>query len=180
MVSCKLEPQWRPLAAIYQNHYLTRNQKQWLLNPGSMTKQLQEITGNLLEVENINLSWEKLRYHEQQSLKSPREVAFIREVDLSYAGKILIKGRTVLPLKSLKGKLSKIPKLGNRPLGSFLFSQPGLQRSQMRWCFLYPHQISSLSKQKAPLLARESIFHLDGKALLLVEFFMPDLLRMIA
>lgn len=178
MVSFKLEPKWRPLTAIYQNHSLSKNQKYWILNHGSMTRQLHELTDHQLQVERLKISWEQPRYGEQQSLNCSREIALIREVDLCCPGKLLLKGRTVIPLKFLNGKFSKIRHLGSRPLGEFLFSQPGLRRTRMRWCLLHPHQISFLSP--TPLVARESIFELDHKALLLIEFFMPDLLGMIA
>ena len=129
---------------------------------------------------------------EVQRLKlKSRRYALIREV-LLYCGETpVIFARTVIPIKTLTGPQRQLSHLGNRPLGEFLFAQPGLQRDAMEVALLknghqlFDSAVSHMNDKPLPfsdkviadkVWARRSIFRLRHKPLLVAEVFLPEIL----
>lgn len=116
------------------------------------------------------------------SLQS-RRYALIREVLLFCGTTPVIFARTVIPIKTLTGPQRQLGHLGNRPLGEFLFSQPGLHRDAMEVAILknghqlFDSTLDSLHGQSVPseVWARRSVFCLREKPLLVAEVFLPDI-----
>lgn len=114
-----------------------------------------------------------------------RRYALIREVLLLCGDTPVIFARTVIPIKTLTGPQRQLGHLGNRPLGEFLFSQPGLHRDAMEVAVLknghqlFDSTLSSLSEQSqampSEVWARRSVFCLREKPLLVAEVFLPDI-----
>ena len=113
---------------------------------------------------------------EQRALELPiRQRALIREVILFGNHQPWVHARSIIPIKTLTGRLRKLRKLDNRPLGALLFSDPAMVRG--------PIEISNLSMLESwpstvpanygsPVQGRRSLFWLDGKPLLVSEVFL--------
>lgn len=106
---------------------------------------------------------DKLSDYERKSLATSNDKRFwIREVVLWGDAVPWLAGRTIVPESSLEGNETQLLELGSKPLGSYLFSAPDLQR-----VFL---QVGN----KEALWGRGSLFKLGEKPLLLTELFLPE------
>ncbi|MCK5667017.1 MAG: chorismate lyase, partial [Thiotrichaceae bacterium] len=106
--------------------------------------------------------------------------ALIREVLLYCHESPLIYARTIIPAQTLTGEQRELGELGDRPLGEFLFSQPGLKRDVMEVAALRQgHQLfdsasAHISVKAQEIWARRSVFRLEHKPLLVAEVFLPE------
>ena len=70
------------------------------------------------------------------------------------------------PLGTLTGRNQQLRRLGTRPLGAFLFRDPGLRRDEVR-----------VVRDASGHWGRRSRFLLRGRPLLVAEYFLPALLN---
>ena len=110
-----------------------------------------------------------------------RQIALLRQVQLLCGDVVCVYARSIIPLKTLKGRHRRLRFLGDRPLGAYLFANPGLQRNQQ--------QLASIAKKDAlfdiatvgsdqdcaQIWGRRSLFTIDEKQLLVSEYFLPVL-----
>jgi chorismate--pyruvate lyase len=84
-----------------------------------------------------------------------------------------------LPLRSLTGRLRQLRRLDSRPLGGFLFRQPGLERAPLEISRLGPgcDYVPASLQGDAPLWGRRSVFRLDDRPLLVSEVFLPAFMQ---
>lgn len=88
---------------------------------------------------------------------------------------------TIFPARTLSGELKKLAHLKNKSLGSVLFKDPDLQRSQFEvMCFaegMPEHRIVTkhVAHDTSTFWARRSLFTIQQKSLLLTEVFLPDI-----
>lgn len=110
----------------------------------------------------------------------PSRLVLIREVSLCCAGRPLVFARTLIPIDTLRASNGKLGRLGNRPLGSLLFSDPRISRGVMEFARLLPGErlhrkaIEGLDLNSA-LWARRTLYYQDGQPLLVNEIFLPTL-----
>jgi chorismate--pyruvate lyase len=82
----------------------------------------------------------------------------------------------------LTGEEQALAHLKERSLGSVLFKNPALQRSEFEIAclkprmFLHSKAITAVEQSLPDLWARRSLFSLPGKSLLLTEVFLPDMI----
>lgn len=138
----------------------------WLLDEGSLTARLIEASDDRFSVRVLRQCWARPLPGERAVLgMSLHEVALVREVLLECAGEPWVFARSILPARSLSGRLRHLRRFGARSLGALLFAQRGLRRE--------PFEVALLHEQGQALWARRSVFHLHGKALLVQEVFLP-------
>ncbi len=107
--------------------------------------------------------------------------ALVREVLIRSEGKQWMFARTVIPRDTLTGEEQQLAHLKDRPLGSVLFKDPTMKRSEFEFARLqsgekWHAQIAHVAGCALPdLWARRSLFSLQGKSLLLTEVFLPDI-----
>ena len=107
--------------------------------------------------------------------------ALIREVLIGNHDKQWMFARTILPRQTLTGEQACLMQLENRSLGSVLFNDPSMRRSEFEIaCFRrqssWNTEIGIYAKRIFPdLWARRSVFYLNEKPLLLMEVLLPDL-----
>lgn len=94
-------------------------------------------------------------------------MAIVREVELLCEGESCVYARSVIPLKSLKGKQRRLACLGTQPLGAFLFADPNLKRAAV--------DVLPLDKTRAAW-GRRSLFMVGGYPLFVSEYFLPKLI----
>lgn len=157
---------WRPAGRV-----LPRPQPElqaWLLDPGSLTQRLKERSAGLFRVQVLEEKWVR---HTSPSLLQcfpiylTRSRMWSRKVLLKCGDLPWVMAHSLIPVTTMVGELRCLRTLSERPLGEFLFSDPLLQRSQLeltQWRDIY---------------GRRSLFHLQGRPLLVAEFFLPALLE---
>jgi chorismate lyase len=97
--------------------------------------------------------------------------AWVREVTLHENSLPLLQARTVIPHWSPANPWSELQRLGNRPLGEVLFSDPGLERSEFEFT-LGPGWCEPEMPPEPDRLARRCVYQRLGAALLLTERFL--------
>lgn len=99
-----------------------------------------------------------------------RQKALIRQVILYGCNIPLVYARSVIPVKTLTGRLKKLRKLNNKPLGALLFRDVAMQRGDIEIGCLHQELASNYD---ATVWGRRSLFYLDKKPLLVSELFIP-------
>lgn len=149
----------------------------WLVDRGSLTQRLIKASDGQFRVQVLQQQIARPRFSEMRLLAMPaRGLALVREVVLYGRNQPWVFARSVLPLTSLTGRLSQLRKFDNRPLGDYLFRDPGLRRSAMEIARVHRSNTllpSGLNQLNAPLWGRRSVFYVDHKPLLISEFFLP-------
>lgn len=150
----------------------------WLLDRRSLTRRLQQHSRNRFSVTVLNQRWERPRLDEARALDIPRhQFALVREVILHGGGQPWVYARSVLPQRTLNGRLRFLRKLGNKPLGALLFSNPAIQRGSLV-LQRYPQSRLPVALQQPtqpPLWGRYSIFRYGNNGILVSEIFLPAL-----
>ena len=157
----------------------------WLQNNGSLTRHIQQRCKNF-RVKPVFQSLATACDDELAILKlRPGELAHVREVYL-YCGKIpVVFAHSVVARKNLRGAWYGMSKLGNKSLGTVLFTNPVIKRTPLRFRKLnLTHPLfrrACKNMQVAPdkLWARRSLFTLHGQPILVAEVFLPAILELI-
>ncbi len=164
-----------PLASdLYRN---------WLMEPGSLTARLQQKYADFY-VKPVCIRNQKPVSEEVAAMHIPPQCQVqIREVLLYGSGRPVIFAHSVLPRKSLRGEWHMLGQLGNKPLGAVLFANAQVKRTPLSYKKLSSHHVlyqkaaRYLKAKPQYLWARRSIFSLNGAGIMVVEVFLPDLLR---
>lgn len=112
------------------------------------------------------------------------ERAWVREVLLSCGGVPVVFAHSVVPRRAARGAWHLFAGLGARPLGEILFSDPRITRRPFRFASLDARHPLHRGAEAAvgaslPVLAgRRSLFVKQGRAMLLAEVFLPDILNL--
>ena len=107
------------------------------------------------------------------------QIGWIRQVQLLCDGMPWVFARTVVPVTTLSGAQQQLARLGDRPLGAFLFADPGMQRGPVELACIRKEQAmfseasSGLKRKPAEVWGRRSVFRVGGKPLLVAELFLP-------
>lgn len=177
------EPVWHHCDRL-RRHTLPATWRDWLLDDSSLTRRLRETCSEQFGVELISTKMERPMLSEARALaRPPEEIALVRQVRLLCNNRPWVFARTVIPLPSLNGGLRRLAVLGNRPLGEVLFADPRMQRQPLEVARitqrhrLYHMATNPRSKDTSPIWGRRSVFRLQGKPLLVSEFFLPSLMH---
>lgn len=172
-ITWRSEPRWH--WASRQRRALPKGLRGWLLDNGSLTAKLIELSGGEFEVEVLR------QYVGRPSLSERRRLGLglggwvlVREVVLRGRGEPWVFARSLVPLTSLVGPLRQLRHLRARPLGAFLFAQPKLEREPMEVSRILPADtyVPESLQGNARLWGRRSVFRLSGKPLLVSEVFL--------
>jgi chorismate--pyruvate lyase len=174
------------LASCIPRHIIPQQLRDFLLDPGSTTRRMQQEYAAQTKVKWLKQNWCVPHYKEAQHLYIPvQQQALIRETYLSCQGKTWMYARAVFPQKLFTGKTRHLlQQLDSRPLGKLLFSDPTMQRSEFELALLQPWQLeyqwaSQHYTVYEALWARRSIFRLQQKPLLLTEVFFPEFFKLV-
>lgn len=145
--------------------------RSWLTDSGSLTQRLVKLSRGDFRVDVVRQGWTRPTRSEAKALgMNSRQFALVREVQLIGKGQPWVYARSIIPAQTLTGAQRQLRMLGNRSLGTLLFTDPTMRRG--------PLQISSLRlTDKRKVWARRSVFYLSEKPLLVSEVFLPELLR---
>jgi len=151
--------------------------RHWLLDRGSLTQRLVAASGGEFRVRILSQAIAKPRRSEAQALDIARQhLAVVREVILYGNDQPWVYARSVLPLSSLTGRLARLRKLDERPLGALLFADPSMRRGKLELARVQPTKVAlplELGIFDTPLWGRRSVFYIAEKPLLVSEIFLP-------
>ncbi len=169
------EPTWRSLRRC-SFFKLPQGLNSWLFDQSSLTQRLIEASNNQFSVKVLSQTWQLPNTSESIRLNLPlRQRALIREVILYGAGEPWVYARSVLPVRTLTGKLRVLKSLDNRPLGALLFGQPSMKRSAIEIAKFKPdNKVIPDPFNQHILWGRRSVFFLHAKPLLVSEIFLPQ------
>ena len=163
------EPNWRSMLSKADSR-VPHNWRDWLSDTGSLTARLLELSQGDLKVRVLQQSLEVPAFSERQLLGiGDRKRALVREVILFGANQPWVYARSIVPLTTLTGRLRKLRRLTNQPLGELLFKDPTMRREPVQVACFEP-----ASNINLPIWGRRSVFKLDNKPLLVAEVFLPD------
>ena len=171
-------PIWRDFNTI-SSDMLSAQEKEWLLDQGSLTERLIKKSQNQFYVDVLRQTWASPDCSETNVLgQNSTELCLVREVLLYCCQQPWVYAKTVMPESSLYDELAHLRDFDNQPLGQLLFNTPGLIRS--------PFEVAQFTAEHLPkdvLLAidansicqwgRRSRFVVYGKPLLVNEIFLP-------
>jgi chorismate--pyruvate lyase len=112
---------------------------------------------------------------------APHALALVREVELCCGEQPWVFARSLIPLQSLQGAGRRLQFLGDRPLGSLLFSDPKATRGPMEFArllpghCLYEKALANRAQRPAQLWGRRTLFFFAGKPLLVNEVFLDGI-----
>ncbi len=152
----------------------------WLLDKGSLTDRLKRSCPGKFSVRVLDEAWQRPQLDEARVLNMPvTALAWVRQVQLLCDGVPRVFARTIVPVTTLSGAQRRLAYLGNRPLGAYLFADPGMQRSPVqlaritRGSRLFEDAVQGLTRKPPVIWGRRSVFRVGGKPLLVSEIFLP-------
>jgi chorismate--pyruvate lyase len=106
---------------------------------------------------------------------SHRQVALVRETLLLVKQQAWVFARSVIPASTLNGPNRALRSLGNRSLGSWLFSAPSMRRAPFEVALIDPGNtlVPEQLQTDVQLWGRRSRFEVNQAALLVCEIFLP-------
>lgn len=159
---------WLPHRRISARH-VPSQVRELLLSRDSMTRRLRRRCHKSFRVRIVREQFARPRRDECQQLHlDPRELAWIREVELVGDGEVWVQARTVFPLRTLCGRHRRLRHLGSRPIGEILFREHGWRRGPLEVA------IPSNPEVAGPF-ARRSCFHNQDLQVLILECFSASL-----
>ncbi len=157
----------------------------WLENRGSLTQLIQRRCRGDFQVKPVFQSLARAVGDELAVMNLRRkELALVREVYLYCGSTPVIFAHSVVARKDLRGAWRGLSGLGNRSLGTVLFTNPVVERTPLRFKKLNPaHPLFSracrnLREKPSGLWARRSLFSLRGQSILVTEVFLPSILEL--
>lgn len=166
-------PRWDPVRRVHWQ--LPPGLRAWLMDDESLTGKLVALSGGDFRVQVLSQGMARPQWSECRALgMAPRRLALVREVLLYGNDQPWVFARSVIPLCTLTGRLRCLRRLDNRPLGAFLFAQPGLSRGPIAVsCIDHQHRyLPERVQGRRPAWGRRSVFRVDGKPLLVSEVFL--------
>ena len=156
----------------------------WMHDHGSLTRHIQQCCTHFSVVP-VRHGLARIAYDESSVLGlTARSHAYSREVYLHADGQPVVFAHSTCAAKHLSGAWQAMSGLGNRSLGSLLFTHPLVRRQPLYYLALRPHHplyqraVKVLNTAPAVLYARRSLFHLHGAPLLVTEVFLPRILAL--
>lgn len=158
----------------------------WLRDEGSLTRRIQERCDEFA-VKPVRSGLARVAYDEAALLGIPPDrYAFSREVFLYADTKPVVFAHSACAHEHLRGVWGAVRGLGNRSLGTLLFSHPLVERQPLHHKALQAHHplyrsaAAVLGVPPQRLWARRSLFCLDNAPLLVTEVFLPEILKLIS
>lgn len=145
--------------------------REWLLDSGSLTERLDRLSAGTFRVNVIDEGWcfAGLRQMQVFSRDSVTQLMWSRRVQLCLYGQPWVAAHSLIPYSSLIGSGRQLVSLKTKPLGRFLFHQPGLQRGGLE-----------ITRLPGEIWGRRSLFYLAQKPILVAEFFWPGMQEALA
>ena len=167
-----LDAYWQDAA----NYALPAQLAPWVLEPASLTARLKRHCQHF-RVQLLNEGAELLPAFLQPLVPGTVD-AQRREVMLWCDDKPCVYAQSWLPQQTINS-LRPLADLGERPLGDYIFQQPGLTRGTIDVAeLLLAGSVLEKFNSSGRCLARRSVFQLNGLPLLVAEVFLPAITQL--
>ena len=165
---------WRLLRHCHRGQ-VPGDWRPWLEDRGSLTRRLVARGGGDFRVEILRQRVARPTPSEARALGlPPGRRAMIREVILWGRSRPWVFARSIIPLTTLTGRQRRLRQLDDRPLGHVLFSDNSMRRGPVAVARIPGATLPApVTAPGTRLWGRRSVFHLDGKPLLVAEIFLP-------
>lgn len=174
------EPVWVPERRLARS-LVPAGMLDWLLDPTSLTRRLQQACRGRFRVELLSLGRGRAMANEAALLAMRADgQAVVRQVLLLCGDTPWVFARTVIPTTTLRGRRRRLLHLGNRPLGAVLFADRSMRRGAVEVARIGPGQgmyklaTERLAERPEAIWGRRSVFFLDENPLLVSEVFLPS------
>ncbi len=173
------EPLWIPRSRLLRSD-IPDSVLDWLLDEASLTRRLQTACPGRFRVRVLSQGWARPMANEAAVLGlNPCKYALVRQVELMCDETPWVYARTIMPQRTLHGKLRRLVHLQSQSLGAILFASPTMERGEVEIAnILANSKIHKMIEQQGGHLpesvwARRSVFHIFKKPLLVSEIFLP-------
>lgn len=181
VVTALREPRWVALGVRRLAGTPPRDHD-WLADRGSLTRSMIASCPGRFRVALLRQDREHMLPGEARLLDSgASRGALVREVRLYCDDRAWVFARTLIPLLSLRGPASNLSRLGQRPLGEVLFSDPQTRRLRIEIARITPrHRLfwsatEHLSERPLAISGRRTLFEYRGQRILVNELFLPGI-----
>lgn len=159
------------------------NVESWICSDTSLTVKIKEL-GVAFSVELLSEINQVISADIKTLLSVNDNSGLFREVLLKQGTKPLVYAQTIMPDSTITGTESMLSALGDKSLGQVLFQSPQTIRSNIEFSIVEPNsQLGQYIEQQLqqPIqdtcYIRRSVFHFNGKPLLVCECFLPELFK---
>ena len=156
----------------------------WLLDRGSLTQRISCRCADFAVQEVCQRDARPLLDEAAMAGVAGQQRALLRDVFLYCGTTPVVFAHSVLPYPSLSGRWTNLSRLGNRPLGAALFSDPLVRRECLQfrkidWRHpLYRQAGIIMTHPPSYMWARRSLFALSARRILVTEIFLPSILTL--
>lgn len=175
------EPRWTPLSDR-RLPGVSPSTHAWLRDGGSLTRSVIASCRGRFRVDLINQDHGTALPSEAALLAAgPAQASLVREVRLYCGREAWVFARTLIPIRSLHGPMHGLARLGRRPLGEVLFSDPTTRRLRVEVARITPrHRLfaratAHLDRGPDAIWGRRTLFEFRGERILVNELFLPDI-----
>lgn len=179
--SAPREPRWTALSARRLPGVDPRMHA-WLSDSGSLTRSMTGSCRSTFRVEVVSQRRAEALPSEAGLLRAgPSQATLVREVRLRCGRKAWVFARTLIPWCALRGPALALTRLGRRPLGEVLFSDPTTRRLKVEVALITPrHRLfasATAHLRHAPreVFGRRTLFDYCGQHILVNELFLPGI-----
>ena len=152
----------------------------WLFDTASLTRRIMDLCPQRFRVHVLDQAWTRPMANEVQALNMRlARYGLVRQVYLVCDDTPWVFARTVIPRQTMMGPRRRLAYLKSRSLGAMLFADPSMQRGEVEIAKLtpcdklYASATQWLPETETEIWGRRSVFQLNGRPLLVSEFFLP-------
>lgn len=152
----------------------------WLSDSGSLTRSMVASCRGRFHVDLVQQDYGTAMPSETALLAAgPAQATLIREVRLYCGRQAWVFARTLIPMANLRGPAYALTRLGSRPLGEVLFSDPTTRRLAVEVARITPrHRLfirATAHRNRKPdaIWGRRTLFDYGGQHILVNEIFLP-------
>ncbi len=154
----------------------------WLSDGGSLTRSMTRSCRGKFRVQVVTQDYGSALPGEALLLDAGApQATLIREVRLRCGREAWVFARTLIPMRSLRGPAHALTRLGRRPLGEVLFSDPTTRRLKVEVARITPrHRLferatAHLRRRPDAIWGRRTLFDYGGERILVNELFLPGI-----
>lgn len=153
----------------------------WLREPGLLTEKLRACCGGVPSLAVVAEGEAPISSADAMLLRAAGNTAFVREIELTCAGRPWVFAQTLIPQATL-ARHRWLSTLGDSSLGERLAAIPGIARGPLEFARLtaatplYRRALRDHGDPPPGLWARRSWFGIHGDRLLVQEVFLPEAL----
>lgn len=175
------EARWAPLGSR-RLPGITPAMHAWLRDDGSLTRSVIGCCDDRFRVVLLDQRLGVALPGEATLLaNAAQRAALVREVKLYCGREAWVFARTLMPMAGLHGPMYALTRLGQRPLGEVLFSDPTTRRLAVEVARILPrHRLfarasAHLRRHPQALWGRRTLFDYRGERILVNEIFLPQI-----